>query len=48
MFESDREFPEDVQFASASFEGLGTVDVGRVKNNELLGKWIPRMLILTA
>nr|XP_058956481.1 tetratricopeptide repeat protein 28-like [Pocillopora verrucosa] len=41
LFESDRAFPRNVQSASASFEGLGTIDVERFKNKFLVGMRIP-------
>ena len=47
-FSSGRALPGNVQSALAIFENLDTVEVERCGGDSLVGKKIPRMLILTA
>ena len=48
FFSSGRTFPRNVQSALAIFENLDTVEVKRCGEDSLVGRKIPRMLILTA
>ena len=47
-FSSGRAFPRNVQSGFAIFENLDTVEVKRCGEDSLVGRKIPRMLILTA
>ena len=47
-FSSGRALPGNVQSALAIFENLDTVEVKRCGEDSLIGRKIPRMLILTA
>ena len=47
-FSSGRAVPRNVQSGFAIFENLDTVEVKRCGEDSLVGRKIPRMLILTA
>ena len=47
-FSSDRAFPRNVQSGFAVFANLDIVEVKRCNEDSLVGRKIPRMLILTA
>ena len=47
-FSSGRAFPRNVHSGFAIFENLDTVEVKRCGEDSLVGRKIPRMLILTA